>query len=87
MSNLGSKPSSESFAQFIGPDPKLVAGMDGGYWTLNVAGKEYVLVGEPLFRAAAIAPLQEKETVGELAFEVNEFLELALQETDTEGTA
>jgi hypothetical protein len=35
----------------------------GGQWTLTVEGKEYRLVNEALFRAAAKAPLQERKMV------------------------
>lgn len=66
---------------------KLLSEGDGEHWTLSVAGEEYTLVSEPLFRAAAKAPLQEMKMVYEVAFDAKEFLELALQEADAEGMA
>jgi len=45
------------------------------------------LVNEALFRAAAKAPLRERKTVGEVAFKIQEFLQIALQEADSEGSA
>ncbi len=66
---------------------KLLHEGDGQEWTINVAGKEHKLVNEALFRAAAKAPLRERKTVGEVAFKIQEFLQIALQEADSEGSA
>jgi hypothetical protein len=59
----------------------------GGQWTLTVEGKEYRLVNEALFRAAAKAPLQERKMVRDVKFNPKEFLRIALEEATAEGTA
>jgi hypothetical protein len=66
---------------------KLLSSGEGGQWTMSVEGNEYALVNQALFRAAAKAPLQERRTVGEHKFEPKEFLQIALQEVDTKGSA
>jgi hypothetical protein len=58
-----------------------------GEWTLTVEGKEYKLVNEALFRAAAKAPLRERNVVRDIKFEPKEFLRIALEEAKTEGSA
>ena len=60
---------------------------DGDHWTLNVGNKEYKLVSEVLFRAAAKTRLKEAKTVGEIAFDVRELLEAALKEAPSSGIA
>jgi len=60
---------------------------EGGYWTLTVEGKEYTLVNEALFRAAAKAPLRERKMVCDAKFEPKEFLRIALEEAKAAGSA
>ena len=60
---------------------------EGGQWTLNVAGKEYKLVNEALFRAAAKAPLRERKMVRDVKFNPKEFLRIALEEAESAGSA
>ena len=57
-----------------------VARRDGERHMLNVDGKEYTLVDEMLFRAAAKAPLKVPAMIDDMAFEANELLTIALQE-------
>jgi hypothetical protein len=60
---------------------------EGGPWKLNVKGKEYTLVNETLFRAAAKTPLHIAGTVGEVRFNREEFMRVALEEGESEGRA
>jgi hypothetical protein len=66
---------------------KVLRNGDSNHWTLNVGNKEYKLVSEALFRAAAKTRLKEAKTVGEVAFDVWELLEAALKEVPSSGTA
>ena len=59
---------------------KVARSSDAEQHTLNVDGKEYTLVDELLFRAAAKAPLKFPETIDDMAFEANELLTIALAE-------
>jgi hypothetical protein len=60
----------------------------GDHWTLAVEGKEYRLLNQALFRAAARAPLREPENmVRDIRFDPKEFLRVALEESEAEGTA
>ena len=59
---------------------------DSRLWTLTVAGKEYKLVNEALFRAAAKTPLRERKMVRDVAFNVDEFLRIALEEAQSAGS-
>lgn len=63
-----------------------VADGDGKSWTISVDGKDYTLVAGALIRAAATAPLAEKETLGDLRFGP-EILEIALQNAEPDGSA
>jgi hypothetical protein len=60
---------------------------DGEEWTIKLKGKSHTLVNEALFRAAAPAPLFEAPTVGELAFNLDTFLPIALEEAEVEGNS
>jgi hypothetical protein len=60
---------------------------EGGHWTITVEGKEYRLVNEALFRAAAKAPLRQRKMVRDIKFEPKEFLRIALEEAASEGRA
>ncbi|MGF1623698.1 MAG: hypothetical protein ACFCVH_02335 [Alphaproteobacteria bacterium] len=66
---------------------KLVSEGGGEHWTITVAGQDYQLISEAMFRAAARCPLKEAPTVGELAFDADEFLAIALDEAEAEGNA
>ncbi|MCH8951807.1 MAG: hypothetical protein IID49_06770 [Proteobacteria bacterium] len=66
---------------------KLVKGGDGGNWTIRVLRKEYTLVSEALFRAAAVAALPEMKMVRDLAFDPQEILDIALRDADASGSA
>jgi hypothetical protein len=54
-------------------------------WVMTVAEKEHVLMNEAMFRAAARAPLKEKRK--KLEFNREEFLKIALEESDVDGSA
>jgi hypothetical protein len=45
------------------------------------------MVNEALFKAAARAPLMEARTVGDVSFDRDTFVKIALQESESEGTA
>jgi hypothetical protein len=49
--------------------------------------REYQLVNEALFRAAARAPLFEARTVGDVSFDPEMFVKIALEESEAEGSA
>ena len=66
---------------------KLVKSGDGGSWTIRVLKKEYTLVNEALFRAAAVATLSETKMVRDLAFDPQEILDIALRDADASGSA
>jgi hypothetical protein len=66
---------------------KLIREGEGGEWTITVLHKDYKLVNEALFRAAARAPLFEAATVGQVSFDPKAFLPIALAESETEGSA
>jgi hypothetical protein len=65
---------------------KWISEGQGKPWTYatNDAGH---MVNEALFRAAARAPLFEAKTVGDVAFERDEFMKVALEESETDGQA
>ena len=62
---------------------------EGPAWVIHSKGKEYKLVNEAMFRAAAITPLsiEEDQLMANLAFDTDAFLENALAESDTTGSA
>jgi hypothetical protein len=59
------------------------------HWTLNIADKEYTLVDEALFKAAARTPLsfENKELIGEISFDPGTLLAIALEESVPDGAA
>ena len=59
----------------------------GEHWTLSIDKKDCALVNEALFRAAARAPLRENKNLGDMEFNANELLQLALEEANSEGSA
>jgi hypothetical protein len=65
---------------------RLIDDGEGKEWTLKIEGKEYRLLNEALFRAAAKTPLREQEMVRDVKFEPAEFLRIALEEAESEGT-
>lgn len=71
----------------LGALAKLIEDGDGEKWTITVLHQRYKLVNEALFRAAARAPLLERRTVGEVAFDPKVFVQIALEEADSEGRA
>jgi hypothetical protein len=66
---------------------KLVRSGKGPAWVMSIKGKEYKLVNETMFRTAATAPLKTANPVGKIAFDPDEFLNIALAELDAGGTA
>ena len=44
-------------------------------------------MNEALFRAAARAPLFEARTVGDMSFDPETFVKIALEESEAEGSA
>jgi hypothetical protein len=71
----------------LGALAKVIRAGEGGKWTIPVLKQEYQLVNEALFRAAARAPLFEARTVGDVAFDPEAFLKIALEESTAEGSA
>jgi hypothetical protein len=71
----------------LGALAKLIRDGEGGKWTIPVLNQEYRLVNESLFRAAARAPLFEARTVGQVSFDPETFLKIALEESAAEGSA
>jgi hypothetical protein len=67
---------------------KLIVAGHGPAWVINAKGKKYKLVNEAMFRAAARAPLwiADDQLVGDLSFDPDEFVRLALEESDTHGS-
>jgi hypothetical protein len=59
----------------------------GKPWTFAMTEEGGHMVNEALFRAAARAPLLTAKTVGEVAFNPDEFMQIALEESDTDGQA
>jgi hypothetical protein len=66
---------------------KLIREGEGDKWTITVLHQDYKLVNEALFLAAARAPLFEARTVGQISFDPKTFLPIALEESESEGTA
>jgi hypothetical protein len=67
----------------------MMAQQQTDHWTLNIADKEYTLVDEALFKAAARTPLsfEDEEQVGEISFDPETLLAIALEESETDGAA
>ena len=65
----------------------LIENGDGKEWTIRLHDRPYRLVNEALLRAAARAPLFEAATVGEVAFDPDTFLPIAMEEAETKGNA
>lgn len=58
---------------------------EGKPWRIDLDGQEYTLLDEALFRAAARAPLEEAEYIADLKFDTATFLQIALEESETQG--
>ena len=64
---------------------KLIRGDDISGLTMNLNGRDYKLINEAAFRAAATCPLVLRGTLGEVEFNRQEFLQLALSSAEPEG--
>ena len=71
----------------LGELAKLLEKGEGKPWTFAVTNENYHMVNEALFRAAARAPLMEAKTVGDVSFEPEAFMKIALEESEADGTA
>jgi hypothetical protein len=66
---------------------KLTAGADVSGLTMNLHGREYKLINEAAFKAAATCPLALRGKFGNIEFDRDEFLQLALSLAEPEGHA
>jgi hypothetical protein len=66
----------------LGALAKLIREGEVGKWTIPVVNQEYQLVNESMFRAAARAPLFEARTVGDVSFDPETFIKIALAESE-----
>jgi hypothetical protein len=71
----------------LGALAKLLEEGEGKPWAFAVTGQNYHMVSEALFRAAARAPLMEAKTVGDVSFQREAFMKIALEESESDGTA
>ncbi|SRR5258708_2755516 len=71
----------------LGALAKLIQDGDGQKWTITVLHQTYKLVNEAMFRAAARAPLYESKTVSDVSFDPQTFVQIALEESESEGSA
>ncbi len=71
----------------LGALAKLIREGEGKPWTFAVTQDKFHMVNEALFRAAARAPLMEAKTVGDVSFDHQTFMKIALEESESEGTA
>jgi hypothetical protein len=71
----------------LGALAKFLREGEGNPWTFAVTGDNYHMVNEAIFRAAARAPLMEAKTVGDVSFNREIFMKVALEESEAEGTA
>jgi hypothetical protein len=71
----------------LGALAKLIREGEVAKWTIPVLNQEYQLVNESMFRAAARAPLFEARTVGDVSFDPETFMKIALAESEAEGSA
>ena len=65
---------------------KLTRGDDISGLTLNLHGREYKLINEAAFKAAATCSLVLRGTFGEVEFDREEFLRLALSFAEPKGS-
>ncbi len=66
---------------------KLIKEGEGKPWAYAIAEDGGHMVNEALFKAAARAPLFEAKTVGQVSFDRDEFMKIALEESETDGRA
>jgi hypothetical protein len=66
---------------------KLTAGADVSGLTMNLHGREYKLINEAALQAAATSPLALRGKFGDIEFDRDEFLQLALSLAEPEGRA
>jgi hypothetical protein len=68
---------------------RLIQKGEGSAWVVKAKGKQYRLVDQAMFRAAAITPLSidSDESVKNVAFDTDAFLRNALRESKTYGSA
>lgn len=66
---------------------KLIGEGEGKPWTYAVEEDGGHMINEALLRAAARAPLFEAKIVKDVRFDLEEFMKIALEESDTEGQA
>lgn len=66
---------------------KLISEGQGKPWTFAMTEEGGHMVNEALFRAAARAPLFEAKMVGDVAFNHDEFMKIALEESEAKGQA
>ncbi|WGD53983.1 hypothetical protein QA641_08805 [Bradyrhizobium sp. CB1650] len=66
---------------------KIISEGEGKPWTFAITEDNGHMVNEALFKAAARAPLFEAGTVGQVAFDRDQFLRIALEESETDGEA
>jgi hypothetical protein len=68
---------------------RLIQKGEGSAWVVKAKGKQYRLVDQAMFRAAAITPLSVDgdEPVKNVAFDTDAFLRNALEESKTYGSA
>lgn len=71
----------------LGALAKFIQEGEGKPWTFAVKEDDGHMVNEALFRAAARAPLMETKTVGDVTFDHKVFMQIALEESESEGTA
>jgi hypothetical protein len=71
----------------LGALGKLVREGEGKPWAFAVTQDKLHMVNEALFRAAARAPLFEAKIIGEVSFERDAFMKIALEESEADGTA
>jgi hypothetical protein len=64
---------------------KLTAGADISGLTMNLHGREYKLINEAALKAAANCPLFLRGAFGDIEFDREEFLRLALSFAEPEG--
>jgi hypothetical protein len=64
---------------------KLTQGGDISGLMMNLHGREYKLINEAALKAAATCPLVSRGTFGEVEFDREEFLRLALSLAEPEG--
>jgi hypothetical protein len=66
----------------------MMAQRQADHWTLDVADKEYTLVDEALFKAAARTPLsiEDGDVVGNISFDPGSLLAIALEESEPDGS-